>query len=226
MKILLIEDELKISSLVKKGLEEHGHVVTPVYDGKMGLRLYQQEEFDLIIMDIIMPGISGLDLCSEIKQSGGNYPPILMLTALGTTDDVVAGLNAGADDYLPKPFRFQELLARINALKRRGGVVNQTDEILKAGDLELNTKSREVSRAGSEIQLTALEFRLLEYLLRNKNRVLSKIDILENVWEDNIGHSTNVVEVYINYLRKKVDRDFSEKLIKTIVGMGYAVRDK
>lgn len=225
MKILLVEDEVKLSSVIKKGLEEHRYHVVPAYDGNSGLSLYKQEDYDLIILDIVMPGMSGLELCMQIKEMDKNYPPILMLTALGTTEDVVSGLNAGADDYLAKPFRFKELLARINALKRRGRVIKQPDKILVAGDLELNTKSKEVKRSEKIIELTALEFKLLEYLLRNKNRVVSKIDILEHVWEDNIDLTTNVVEVYINYLRNKVDRNYPEKLIKTIIGMGYAIKE-
>lgn len=226
MKILLIEDEVKVSSLVKKGLEEHGHFVLQAYDGNTGLSLYKQNDCDLIILDVIMPGISGLELCKKIKDSSENYPPILMLTALGTTEDVVAGLDAGADDYLAKPFRFKELLARISALDRRSRVVKRPDKILTAGNLVLNTKSKSVSRSEQPIQLTALEYRLLEYLILNKNRVVSKIDILENVWEDNIDVTTNAVEVYISYLRNKIDRNHPNKLIKTIVGMGYALKDQ
>lgn len=225
MKILVIEDEPKLSSLIKKGLEEQQHTIVQAFDGNSGLSLYKQDDYDLIILDVVMPGISGLEFCRIIKSQGEDYPPILMLTALGMTEDVVAGLEAGADDYLIKPFRFKELLARINALDRRSRVVKKVDKILSAGDLELNTNSKEVRRSQNLIQLTALEYKLLEYLLLNKNRIVSKIDILESVWNDNVDLTTNVVEVYISYLRSKIDRDYPDKLIKTVVGMGYAVKD-
>ena len=225
MKILVIEDEPKLSSLIKKGLEEQQHTIVQAFDGNSGLSLYKQDDYDLIILDVVMPGISGLEFCRIIKSQGEDYLPILMLTALGMTEDVVAGLEAGADDYLIKPFRFKELLARINALDRRSRVVKKVDKILSAGDLELNTNSKEVRRSQNLIQLTALEYKLLEYLLLNKNRIVSKIDILESVWNDNVDLTTNVVEVYISYLRSKIDRDYPDKLIKTVVGMGYAVKD-
>ncbi|MCB0395958.1 MAG: response regulator transcription factor [Flavobacteriales bacterium] len=226
MKILLIEDEAKVSALLKKGLEEQGHDVKVAFDGNSGLALYRQSECDLIIMDIVMPGISGLELCRKIRESGNDYTPILMLTALGTTEDIVEGLNTGADDYLTKPFRFKELLARINALGRMHKKVKAPEKILTAGDLELHTALKEVRRAGIPVDLTALEYRLLEYLMINKNRVVSRIDILENVWHDNVDVTSNIVEVYISYLRNKIDKNHTPKLIRTIIGMGYAIKDQ
>lgn len=226
MKVLIIEDELKLSNQLKKGLEENQHRVDQAFDGIQGLKQSRQTDYDLIILDIIMPELSGLDVCKKIREDKSNHQPlILMLTALGTTEDVVDGLNAGADDYLPKPFRFKELLARINALSRRGKISETRERILSAADLELDTFSKEVSRGGRHIELTALEFKLLEYLLKNKNRVVSRMDILERVWEDNMQLTTNIVEVYISYLRNKVDRDQPVKLIKTVKGMGYAIKE-
>ena len=180
------------------------------------------DTFDVIVLDVVMPGMNGLELCKRLREDHGDQTPILMLTALGTTDDIVNGLTTGADDYLTKPFKFRELLARLFALARRRTVVNK---ILTAGDLTLDTKSMEVHRAGKRIELTAREFRLLEYLLMHKNEVVSRTYILENVWDINHDLGTNVVDVYINYLRKKIDHDFSIPLIKTVVGMGYIIKD-
>lgn len=226
LKILLVEDEVKVSALIKKGLEEYGHVVVQAYDGEAGMKMYSEDTYDLLILDVIMPHISGLELCRRIKALHDDYPPILFLTALGTTQDVVDGLEAGGDDYLTKPFRFKELLARLNALKRRSRLSMNGDRILKAENLQLHTGTKEVRRSGQLISLTAREFSLLEFLLRNKNRIVSKSDILEKVWEGNSALSLNVVEVYINYLRNKIDRDHSPRLIKTLIGMGYGIKDE
>ncbi|QOI98396.1 MAG: response regulator transcription factor [Flammeovirgaceae bacterium] len=222
MRILLIEDEPSVASFIRKGLEENGMLVTQAFDGATGLTLALREEFDVIVLDIVMPGMNGLDVCKQIRTKHGMKTPILMLTALGTTEDIVEGLTTGADDYLPKPFKFKELLARINALTRRGKTVSQ---VLRVADLELNRESKEVTRNNRPIELTAREFRLLEYLLINKNRVVSRVDILENVWDINHDLGTNVVDVYINYLRKKIDADFGKPLIKTVVGMGYIIKE-
>lgn len=222
MKVLLVEDELRVSSFIKKGLEENNIRVVQAFDGAMGLKLALQDDFDVIILDIIMPEMNGLEVCARIREKQGNVSAILMLTASGTTDDIVEGLHSGADDYLIKPFKFRELLARLQALARRR--INNAP-ILKIGDLEMNTESKEVVRMGRKIDLTAREFNLLEYLLRNKNKVVSRPDILENVWDVNHDLGTNVVEVYINYLRKKIDHGFSSPLIKTVVGMGYTLKD-
>ena len=223
MKVLLIEDEARVSSFIKKGLEENSILVSQAFDGLTGYKMAQREDYDVIILDIVMPEMNGFEVCTKLRQEFGNKQTILMLTASGTTDDIVEGLNIGADDYLIKPFKFRELLARIRALARRR--MNGASK-LKSENLEMDTDAKEVSRAGKKIELTAREFRLLEYLLRNKNRVLSRVDILENVWDINHDLGTNVVEVYINYLRKKIDNGFDKQLIRTVVGMGYSIKDE
>ncbi|MFT5821479.1 MAG: two-component system copper resistance phosphate regulon response regulator CusR [Crocinitomix sp.] len=224
--ILLIEDELSVSSFIKKGLEEQGEKVTQAFDGITGLKVAQQNDFDIIILDVIMPGMNGIEVCHQLKNQFHNSTPILMLTALGRTDDIVTGLESGADDYLSKPFKFKELTARIQALVRRGEIAKTNkEEFLNVKGLEMNLISKEVQRDGREINLTAREFRLLEYLLKNKNRVVSRIDILENVWGVGFDLGTNVIDVYINYLRKKIDHEFSTKIIKTVIGMGYVIKE-
>jgi DNA-binding response OmpR family regulator len=196
--------------------------VTQAFDGITGLNTALRNKFDVIILDIIMPEMNGLEVCVRLRGEYGNDISILMLTAAGTTEDVVDGLNTGADDYLIKPFKFRELLARIQALGRRR---TQAPRVLKALNLILNTDTKEVKRGESTIDLTAREYRLLEYLLVNKNKVVSRMDILENVWDVNHDLGTNVVEVYINYLRKKIDYSFDIPLIKTVVGMGYMIKE-
>lgn len=222
MKILLIEDEQRVASFIRRGLEEHNIHVTQAYDGVTGLTIALNDSYDVIILDIVMPGMNGLEVCKKLREDHGDQTPLLMLTALGTTDDIVNGLTTGADDYLTKPFKFRELLARVHALARRKTVVNR---VLTVDDLRMDTKAMEVYRGGKRIDLTAREFRLLEYLLLNKNQVVSRTYILENVWDINHDLGTNVVEVYINYLRKKIDHDFPVPLIKTVVGMGYTIKD-
>jgi DNA-binding response OmpR family regulator len=224
--ILVIEDELSVSSFIKKGLEEQGYKVTQAFDGTTGLNLAQQNDFDVIILDIVMPGINGIEVCHQLKSQFHNNTPVLMLTALGTTDDIVTGLESGADDYLSKPFKFKELTARVKALSRRQDMLTSNRlQLLKVKGLEMNLMTKEVSRDGAEIVLTAREFKLLEYLLNNKNRVVSRIDILENVWEVDFDLGTNIIDVYINYLRKKIETGYSSKIIKTIIGMGYVIKD-
>ncbi len=225
MKILIIEDEANVSSFIKRGLEEQAHQVVQAFDGNLGLRLAVQDDYDVIILDVIMPGMNGIEVCNLLKNEKGISTPILMLTALGTTDDIVTGLEAGADDYLAKPFKFKELLARLKALIRRGSVGDSTKEILGVRDLKLDLRSKEVRRNGKEIELTAREFNLLTYLLKNKNRVLSRTDILENVWEIGFDMGTNVVDVYINYVRKKIKDNSSAPIIKTVIGMGYVIKE-
>ena len=226
MKILLIEDELNVSSFIKRGLEEQGNSVVQAFDGLAGLKMESQDSFDLILLDVVMPGMNGIDVCNVLKNQRNIDTPILMLTALGTTDDIVTGLDAGADDYLSKPFKFKELLARIKALTRRSQSRNNSpNDVLTIQDLRMNLSLKEVSRNGIEISLTAREFRLLEFLIRNKNRVVSRTEILENVWEVNFDLGTNVIDVYINYLRKKIEHDFDSKIIKTVIGMGYIIKD-
>jgi DNA-binding response OmpR family regulator len=222
MKILIIEDEADIASFLKKNLEENGHEVSLAFDGELGFRIAENANFDLILLDIIIPKINGLDLCTMLRDRLNYKGIIIMLTALGTTDDIVSGLNKGADDYLVKPIKLKELNARINAHSRKRS--NNRSIELKANDLRLNIDRKQVHRGETEINLTAKEFNLLEYLLRNKNRVLSRAQILENVWEVNFDMGTNIVDVYINYLRSKIDKSFDEKLIHTVVGMGYVLK--
>lgn len=224
--LLLIEDEQNVAAFIKKGLVEEGYEVLLAYDGPTGLDLLSQHPVDLVILDVILPGKSGLDICQQIRS--GDFPavPVLMLTALGSTNNVVKGLDSGADDYLTKPFKFQELLARIRALLRRNRRAGATHRTLAIADLELNRDTKVAFRAGREIKLTATEYRLLEYFLKNPRRVLSRIDLLENVWDINFDMGTNVVDVYVNYLRKKMDKGFSGKLIHTVIGMGYILKEE
>jgi len=227
MRVLLIEDEQHVSSFIKRGLEEHGFRVTQAFDGSVGLKLASQDDFSIIILDVIMPGMNGIEVCSKLKNELYIETPIIMLTALATTDDIVTGLETGADDYLAKPFKFKELLARINTQIRRKNPGNKLGgHLLSHSTLEINTHSKEVKRDSVLVALTAKEFNLLEYLLKNKNRVVSRIDILENVWEVDFDMGTNVIDVYINYLRKKIEIKGTPKIIKTVIGMGYIIKDE
>ena len=224
-KILLVEDEIKIANTLKKGLTEKGYWVEMSFDGLIGKRLITANEYDLIILDINLPGMNGYDLCKFIRQRNQRVP-IIMLTALNTTDDKVEGFDSGTDDYLIKPFEFKELLVRIRALLKR--TLNQqlpTGNILSIADLEMNLDSKEVKRNEQQIILTAKEFQLLEYLLRNRNRVVSRADIAVNVWDIDFDTKTNVIDVYVNYLRNKIDKHFPVKLIHTHVGMGYILKE-
>lgn len=225
MKILLVEDEPKVAAFLHQGLSEQQHQVDLAADGLLGLRLAQQGGYDLLILDTLLPGLSGLEVCRQVRAQNTGVP-ILMLTALGETDDKIRGLDAGADDYLVKPFAFQELLARIRALTRRRHDVPPAGGALQLADLTLDPSSKMVHRAGQPIQLTAREFALLEYLLRNQNRVVSRVDILEQVWDTSFDTGSNVIDVYINFLRKKLDKDFTPKLIHTLVGMGYVMKEE
>jgi two-component system, OmpR family, copper resistance phosphate regulon response regulator CusR len=224
MKILLIEDEPKVASFIKKGLEEQNYEVDQAYDGNLGIKLALQKEYDVIILDIILPNMNGLDVCREIRRHNSTVS-ILMLTALGTTDDKIVGLDAGADDYLTKPFEFKELLARIRAISRRSSE-NNGGEKLSIADLEMDVMRKTVTRSGKPINLTAREFALLHYLLRNKGRVVSRVDITEQVWETSFDTGSNVIDVYINFLRKKVDKGHASRLIHTLVGMGYVLKEQ
>jgi two-component system copper resistance phosphate regulon response regulator CusR len=188
------------------------------------LELLRQKEIDLVVLDIILPGIDGLEVATRIRQLGFESIPIIMLTALGTTENIVKGLDSGADDYLIKPFKFKELLARIRARTRKKNISGNSNQILMIEDLELDLDAKIAKRAEKEIKLTSTEFRLLEYLLKNRNRVLSRVDILENVWDINFNMGTNVVDVYVNYLRNKIDKRFEIKLIHTVIGMGYILK--
>ncbi|NBA85341.1 response regulator [Emticicia sp. CRIBPO] len=223
MKILVIEDEARTVQLIRQGLEEQGWDVDVAYDGNMGYQLATRNAYILIISDIILPGISGLDLCKQLRETGV-ITPILLLTALGTTDDKITGLDAGADDYLAKPFEFRELMARVRALTRRNTGSLQTENTLKIADLELNLDTKSVSRGDKEITLTAKEFGLLEYFMRNQTRVISKAELAEKIWDVTFDTGTNVIEVYVNFLRKKIDRDFDQKLLHTQIGLGYVLK--
>ena len=225
MRILVVEDEPKVAAFLKQGLEESGHQVMSAVDGLTGKRLAIDGTFDLIMLDVLLPGLNGVEVCRAIRQAGDSTP-ILMLTALGTTDDKVAGLDAGADDYLVKPFEFQELLARVRSLSRRGSVPPEATETLSYANLELDLVKKEASRNGQRIQLTAKEYALLELFMRNPERLLSRALISERVWDIDFDTGTNVVEAYIKLLRKKVDRDFEPKLIHNRVGMGYILTDR
>lgn len=226
IKILLVEDERKIADTLAKGLKELNFHVETAYDGSIGLRLFTNRSFNLVITDINLPGMNGYALCKAIRNSNQNIP-ILMLTSLNATDDKIEGFDSGADDYLVKPFEFRELIVRVRALLKRT-VTQQmpTGNILTVSDLQLNVDSKEVTRAGVEITLSAKEFMLLEYLMRNRNRVLSRADITERVWDLDFETGTNIVDVYINFLRKKIDKDFEQKLIHTHAGMGYMIKSK
>ncbi len=223
MKILLVEDEIKVASFIKKGLEEQLHEVTVAYDGYTGKQMALSNTYELFILDINLPQINGVQLCKDLRAAN-IQAPVLILTALGTTENKVTGLDAGADDYLVKPFEFPELLARLRALSRRTTLQNAGGTKYKIADLEMDTDTKTVIRSGKKIDLTAKEFSLLEYLLKNKGRVISRVDIAEKVWEISFDTGTNVIDVYINFLRKKIDKDFSPKLIHTLVGMGYVLK--
>ncbi len=225
MKILLIEDEPKTVQSLKQGLEENHYTVEVAYDGILARQLATRNTYQLIISDIIIPGINGIELCRELR-SLGIQTPILMLTALSTTDDKLIGFEAGADDYLAKPFDFKEFLARVKALIKRSNQTILEAQTLRFGDLEMDLTSHLVSRSGQMINLTSKEFQLLEYFLRNQEKVLSKAEIAENIWEVEDENSSNLIEVYVNYLRKKVDKGFSSKLIHTQFGMGYILRQE
>nr|WP_183885288.1 response regulator transcription factor [Pedobacter cryoconitis] len=220
----LAEDDVKIASLVKTGLEEHSYSVTTIPDGIMALYTFQEEKFDLLILDVMMPGMNGIEVCRQIRQTNKEVP-ILMLTALGSIDDKVLGLNSGADDYLIKPFHFKELLARIEAMLRRQQTVqSQLKHTLSFEDILMDTYSKTVQRAGKDITLTAKEFTLLELFLKNPNRLLSRQYIAENAWDISFDTGTNVIDVYVNFLRNKIEKGFDKKIIHTKIGMGYIMK--
>ena len=221
-KIILVEDEINIASFIERGLREFGHEVSVVYDGNAGWELLQNESFDLLILDIIMPGMNGLELCRMYRQRFGYHSPVVMLTALGTTDDIVKGLDAGADDYLVKPFAFEELLARIRVLLRKPKEAPQT--VCKLDDLEVHLDTHQVLRAGHEIKLSGKEFALLRYLIQNTGIVLSRDRLEQHLWNYDYAGSSNVIDVYIRYLRKKIDEGSQTKLIHTVRGAGYVMR--
>ena len=224
-KILIIEDEKKIATTLKKGLTENGYHVDLAFDGLIGKRLFESNNYDLLILDINLPGMNGYELCKAIRNTN-QHIPIIMLTAMNTTEDKIEGFDNGTDDYIIKPFEFKELLVRIRALLKR--TMNQqlpNGNILKVADLEMILDTKEVKRADQPITLTAKEFQLLEYFMRNRNRVLSRADIAERVWEIDFDTQTNVIDVYVNYLRNKIDKKFDTRLIHTQVGMGYIMKE-
>lgn len=247
MKILIVEDEAKVAEVLKRGLTEEGYEADIAFDGQVGLRMAQSGSYDLILLDINLPLMNGLELCRQLRQKD-EVTPVLMLTALGMSDDIVAGLETGADDYLPKPFRFNELYARIKALTRRRKISSATfktvpppkpppdddpgPDNLKAApslqftlsDLYIDFDAREVKRAGKAIQLTAKEYMLLEYLARNAGKVRSRQEIAEAVWGLTFETGTNFIDVYINYLRNKIDKPFGKKLVHTVTGFGYVLK--
>lgn len=223
MKILVIEDEPKAAAFLKQGLEEQNHQVEVAYDGQIGKRLALKGEYDVIILDLIIPYINGLELSKEIRKTSN--VPILMLTALGSTADKVTGFDSGADDYMVKPFEFAELLARINVISKRKGNMQVQSNKLIVGDMELNLDDKTASRGGRKISLTTKEYQLLEFLIRNKGKVVTRQDIAKAVWDVQFDTGTNVIDVYVNFLRKKIDKDFTVKYIHTQIGMGYIFRE-
>lgn len=221
MRILVVEDEHRIAQAVKEGLEQESYAVDVEYDGEDGYNSASTEDYDLILLDVMLPGMDGFEVCRRLRADG-KHTPILMLTAKSQTEDIVHGLDKGADDYLAKPFSFEVLLARVRALLRRPS--GTTGEVLQAGDLSLNPSTKEVARAGKAISLSTKEYALLEYLLRNQERVLSKNNIISHVWDFDADILPNTVEVFITYLRNKIDRPFAgQPLIHTVRGFGYKI---
>jgi heavy metal response regulator len=218
MRILVIEDEKKVANFIKKGLEEEHYAVDTAYDGEVGLFMAEANEYDLIVLDLMIPKIDGLEVLKRIRGSKNNVP-ILVLTAKASVDDIVKGLDTGCDDYLTKPFEFVEFLARIRALLRREKI--DKEPLLKVADLTLSLVTHKVTRKGKEIDLTSKEYALLEYFMRSPEKVLTRTMISEHVWDYHFDSLTNVIDVYVNYLRKKIDKDFEPKLIHTIRGVGY-----
>ncbi|PKP46658.1 MAG: DNA-binding response regulator [Bacteroidetes bacterium HGW-Bacteroidetes-11] len=222
--ILIVEDHVKMADSISKGLEESGYIPEVAYDGFIGKRLSETKKYDLIIIDVNLPLMNGYELCAAIRTRNTEVP-IIMLTAMGSTEDKLMGFERGADDYIVKPFEFRELLARIKALLKRSVNEKKEQKILRIADLEVNLESKAVRRGDIPIELTAKEFSLLEYLIRNKGKVVSKADIADKIWNIKFDTGTNVIEVYVNFLRKKIDKNFPVKLIHTHIGMGYVLKD-
>ncbi len=223
MYILVVEDERRLAQVVRKVLEEEGHTVDVAHDGEDGLAMAMDGSHDVIVLDILLPGIDGIEVCQRLR-AGRVDTPILLLTALNAVDDRVRGLDAGADDYLPKPFAFQELLARLRALGRRRVQAREPDQ-LQTADLVLDLRRRRAQRAGKTVELSPKEFALLEFLLRNEGRVVTRSQILDHVWGYDYSPDSNLVDVYVTYLRRKVDRGHKRSLIRTVRGAGYALGD-
>jgi two-component system copper resistance phosphate regulon response regulator CusR len=226
MKVLLVEDEAKLSQFIKKGLQQEGIEVEIAADGLEGKRLAYMHRYEAIILDVNLPHINGFELCTLIRKKQPDVP-ILMLTALDSIEDKTTGFDSGADDYLPKPFEFKELLLRLKSLTKRLQHFQHAARInvLQIADLIMDRDAKTVIRNSKKIDLTHREYTLLEYMMLNKGKVLSKLDISEKVWDINFDTGTNVIEVYINYLRKKIDKDFDHKLLHTVVGMGYVLKE-
>jgi Response regulators consisting of a CheY-like receiver domain and a winged-helix DNA-binding domain len=224
-KILIVEDEPKVASFIQRGLEENGFECRIAADGLQGKRMFGSEEFSLIVLDLNLPYLSGIELCKEIRKINQKIP-IIMLTALGTTEDKIIGFDSGADDYLVKPFEFRELLARIKSLLKRISIVDQEENILTILDLKVDLNTFEVFRGSNKISLTQKEFTLLVYLLQNKGRVVTRTEIAQHVWDINFDTGTNIIDVYVNFLRKKIDKDFEHKLIHTQTGFGYILKEE
>lgn len=223
-RILIVEDEPKVGLFIKQGLEENQFEAEIAYDGLSGLKMALDGNYDLLILDLNLPIRDGYSICQEVRRKDLSIP-ILMLTALSTTEDKLNGFESGADDYLVKPFEFRELLARIKALIKRSTQNNSSGNVLKIADLELNTETKTVKRGPDTIELTAKEFSLLELLMRNKEKVISRTEIAEKIWDINFDTGTNVIDVYINFLRKKIDKGHTKRLIRTHIGMGYTIKE-
>ncbi|RKR81098.1 DNA-binding response OmpR family regulator [Mucilaginibacter gracilis] len=224
MTILLVEDEPNIVSVIKRGLDAEGYSISVAIDGLTALQMIADHNFNLVIMDIMLPGMNGIQLCNHIREHN-NQLPILMLTALDSTENIVTGLNSGADDYMVKPFKMAELAARIKTLLRRAGNNPQTlKNLYRIGEVELDADAKIATLKNEPLNLTATEYRLLEYFIKNQRKVLSRIQLLESVWDIDFNLGTNVVDVYINYLRKKLDKKNSTKYIQTVFGMGYMMK--
>lgn len=225
MKLLLVEDEVKTANSLKQGLEENGYRVDVAMDGESGLKLSLNNVYDLIVCDIILPKLNGLEICKQNREQN-KTTPILLLTALSSVDEKVTGFEAGADDYLVKPFAFRELLVRINSLLKRSQHQNISNSVLEFSDLKLDLESKTAIREGQNIELTRREFALIKYLIENNNKVISKKAIAEDVWNINFDTGTNTIEVYVNYLRNKIDKPFAKKLIHTSHGSGYILKEQ
>jgi two-component system OmpR family response regulator len=222
MRVLIVEDEKKMAGLLKKGLEEENHSVSLAFDGRAALELAQMQEFDVIVLDLMLPGVDGFDVARRLRKSR-NETPILILTARDAVPDIVRGLDVGADDYMTKPFSFEEFLARLRSVSRRGSASRPTS--LKVADLVLDPATHQVTRGDREIHLSLTEFRLLEFLMRRAGRVVSRSAIVQAVWDFENEVEENTLDAFIRLLRSKVDRDYGQKLIQTVRGMGYTIRD-
>ncbi|NUY81675.1 response regulator transcription factor [Flavobacterium sp. MAH-1] len=223
MKLLIVEDEPNLLSVIRKGFAEKGHDLSAALDGNTAMLMLEEHTFDAVILDVMLPDVNGIEICRRLRAAG-NFVPILFLTALGSTENIITGLQAGADDYVSKPFKFSELEARIHALVRRSTQEHKPLETIVIGDLQLDNRTKTVKRGEDEISLTAKEYRLLHYLAKNSETILTREQILDNVWDINFEMNTNVVDVYINYLRKKIDKPYKEKLIQTMKGVGYTLK--